>query len=101
MEVRSESVGQSRVDKNKASVQAGQPVNQRTRLQVWFIRVCSSILIWTCLVQLFAVTELWQPQLLTGWSSRFTGMSTFSIHVENAVPSPPILLPASEYLKHL
>ncbi|XP_043725412.1 rhamnogalacturonan I rhamnosyltransferase 1-like [Telopea speciosissima] len=51
------------------------PVIPKTRLQVWFIRICSSILLWTCLVQLVAVGELWHPQLLTGLSnqlSRFT-----------------------------
>lgn len=42
-------------------------VIQRTRIQVWFIRICSSILIWTCLVQLVAVGELWHPRLLTGY----------------------------------
>ncbi|KAL0408714.1 UNVERIFIED_CONTAM: Rhamnogalacturonan I rhamnosyltransferase 1 [Sesamum radiatum] len=40
---------------------------QRTRLQVWFLRVCSTILIWTCLVQLVAVGEMWHPRLLTGF----------------------------------
>ncbi|KAL3654253.1 Rhamnogalacturonan I rhamnosyltransferase 1 [Castilleja foliolosa] len=50
------------------------PVMQRKRLKVWFIRVCSSILIWTCLVQLVAVGELWHPRLLTGYSG-FTKMS--------------------------
>ncbi|KAL2520681.1 O-fucosyltransferase family protein [Forsythia ovata] len=36
----------------------GQMVLQRTRLQALFIRVCSSILIWTCLVQLVTVGVL-------------------------------------------
>lgn len=97
MEVRSESVEQTRVDKTKAPVQVMQPVHQRTRLQVWFIRVCSSILIWTCLVQLVAVGELWHPRLLTGLTSRFTGKSI--MHVEDAVPSPQFLFPASEFLE--
>lgn len=95
MEVRSESVEQARVDKTKAPVQAMQPVHQRTRLQVWFIRVCTSILIWTCLVQLVAVGELWHPRLLTGLTSRFTGKSI--MHVEDAVPSPQFLFPARNY----
>ncbi|XP_027100474.1 O-fucosyltransferase 3-like [Coffea eugenioides] len=96
MEVRSESLGQARLEKEKGSLQGGQVI-QRTRLQVWFIRVCSSILIWTCLVQLVAVGELWHPRLLTGLSSRFSGASTLSFRVEDAVPSPPILLPARNY----
>uniref|UniRef100_A0A5B6YW24 O-fucosyltransferase family protein n=1 Tax=Davidia involucrata TaxID=16924 RepID=A0A5B6YW24_DAVIN len=90
MEVRSEGL-QVRYDKLPT------PVIPRTRLQVWFIRVCSSILLWTCLVQLVAVGELWHPHLLTGLSNRLTGLARLSIHVEEAVPSPPILLPARTY----
>lgn len=83
MEVRSESVQHAKVP--------------RTRLKVWFIRVCSSILIWTCLVQLVAVGELWRPQLLTGLSSRFTRLS---IQVEQPLASPPPLLPARNYISN-
>ncbi|KAL0385895.1 UNVERIFIED_CONTAM: Rhamnogalacturonan I rhamnosyltransferase 1 [Sesamum radiatum] len=69
-------------------------VIQRTRLQVWFIRVCSSILIWTCLVQLVAVGELWHPRLLTG----FPGFTKMSAHQEGSMPSsPPPLVPARNY----
>lgn len=68
-------------------------VIQRTRLQVWFIRVCSSILIWTCLVQLVAVGELWHPRLLTG----FPGFTKMSAHQEGSLPSsPPPFVPASK-----
>ncbi|KAL0917029.1 hypothetical protein M5K25_012069 [Dendrobium thyrsiflorum] len=31
----------------------------RARLQVWFVRVCSCVLVWTCLAQLVAVGDLW------------------------------------------
>ncbi|KAK3027398.1 hypothetical protein RJ639_040196 [Escallonia herrerae] len=94
MEVRSESEAlQVKLDKFPGQ---GQAV-QKTRLQVWFIRVCSSILIWTCLVQLVAVGELWHPQLLTGLSNRFTGTHKLSIRVEESLPFPPPLLPAREY----
>lgn len=68
------------------------PVMQRTRLQVWFIRVCSSILIWTCLVQLVAVGELWHPRLLTGYPSS----TKMSAHQERSLPTPP-LVPARNY----
>ncbi|KAL3631193.1 Rhamnogalacturonan I rhamnosyltransferase 1 [Castilleja foliolosa] len=66
------------------------PVMQRTRLQVWFIRVCSSILIWTCLVQLVAVGELWHPRLLTGYS----GFTKMSRRERSLLPSYP---PARNY----
>lgn len=89
MEVRSEGL-QVRCDKLPA------PVIPRTRLQVWFIRVCSSILLWTCLVQLVAVGELWHPHLLSGLSDR---LSRFPLRAENEVVPPPplLLLPARSY----
>ncbi|VFQ66669.1 unnamed protein product [Cuscuta campestris] len=73
-------------------LQGGGPVIQRTRLQVWFIRVCSSILIWTCLVQLIAVFELWHPRLIAG-------VSTISHAVDDGLPAlpPPPLVPARNY----
>lgn len=93
MEVRSESLGQARSDKDKGSLQGGQVI-QRTRLQVWFVTVCFSIVIWTCLVHLVAVNE---PRSATRLSSRFTEASTLSIRGEDAVPSPPLLVSASEF----
>ncbi|XP_047319712.1 rhamnogalacturonan I rhamnosyltransferase 1 [Impatiens glandulifera] len=84
MEVRSESV-QVRLDKVPPT-----QVIPRTRLQVWFIRVCSSILIWTCLVQLVAVGELWHPKFLSGFSYTFTGVtSRDSSILDKHLPSPP------------
>lgn len=88
MEDRSEEI-QLRCDKLPA------PVIPRTRLQVWFIRVCSSIVLWTCLVQLVAVGELWHPRLLAGITNRISRVA--QVHVEE-VQSPPPLLPASEFM---
>ncbi|KAG2702413.1 hypothetical protein I3843_06G082300 [Carya illinoinensis] len=87
MEVRSENV-QVRCDKLPA------PVIPRTRLQVWFIRVCSSIVLWTCLVQLAAVGELWHPHLLAGITNRMTQVA--QLRAEQ-VQSPPPFLPARKY----
>lgn len=93
MEVgRSESVSvQTRSGEKVASLQGAQVI-QRTRLRVWFIRVCSSIFIWTCLVQLVAVAEFWRPRSLVG----FAGLAKLSARVEDNFPSPPPLPPASE-----
>ncbi|CAN1321465.1 Rhamnogalacturonan I rhamnosyltransferase 1 [Linum perenne] len=72
MEIRSESVG-LRSEKLVGGGGGGSgPGYPRTRLQVWFIRVCSSILVWTCLVQLVAVGELWRPRFVSNLTSRFT-----------------------------
>ncbi|OAP10418.1 hypothetical protein AXX17_AT2G02250 [Arabidopsis thaliana] len=56
----------------------------KARLQVWFFRVCSCILVWTCLIQLF-----WHSQIFTGLTNH---ISRFSLPVQS-VPltssSPP------------
>nr|XP_004239107.1 O-fucosyltransferase 3 [Solanum lycopersicum] len=91
MEVRSES--EVHVRSEKVLPLQGQMI-QRTRLKVYFVRVCSSILIWTCLVQLIAVWELYNPR----WFSGFTGYTTkVSVHVEETLPSPLLLLPPRNY----
>eukprot|EP00250_Pteridium_aquilinum_P016459 c23113_g1_i1 orf=75-1676(+) len=36
----------------------------RSRLHVWLIRLSTSILLWTCLIQLMALAQLWHPHLL-------------------------------------
>ncbi|KVI05545.1 Calcium-binding EF-hand [Cynara cardunculus var. scolymus] len=69
-------------------------VIQRTRLQVWFIRVCSSILIWTCLVQLVAVGELWHPKLFIGFLNPINGSTGPSSNAGKSIPTPPPALPA-------
>ena len=92
MEVRSES-SLVRCDKFQA------PVIPRTRLQVWFIRICSSILLWTCLVQLVAVGELWHPKFFTNLNNRISWVTPFPTRDEVVVP-PPQFLPlvaASEF----
>lgn len=73
-------------------------VIQRTRLQVWFIRVCSSILIWTCLVQIVTVGELWHPKIFSGFSNPINGSTRMSSDATNIItpPPPPPLPPTSE-----
>lgn len=69
----------------------------RTRLQVWFIRVCTSILVWTCLVQLVAVGELWHPHLLSGLSNHLSQIARLPFPAPEAIPPPPPFLPARNY----
>ena len=90
MEVRSDGIP-VRCDKIPA------PVIPRTRLQVWFIRVCSSILLWTCFVQLVAVWELWHPHLFSNFTNRISQITLVPLHVQEAIQSPPPLLPPSGF----
>ncbi|KAL2559233.1 O-fucosyltransferase family protein [Forsythia ovata] len=72
----------------------GQMIQRTRRIQVWFIRVCSSILVWACLFQIVSVGELWHPRLLTG----LAGFTKMSVRVEDSLPSsPPSLVPARNY----
>ncbi|KAK6931272.1 LOW QUALITY PROTEIN: GDP-fucose protein O-fucosyltransferase [Dillenia turbinata] len=91
MEVRSEGI-QVRCDKLPTPL-------QRTRLQVWFFRVCSSILLWTCLVQLFAVWELWHPHLLNGLSHKLSRVTHIPLPADQPLvySSPPPFLPSRVY----
>ncbi|BBM98664.1 rhamnogalacturonan I rhamnosyltransferase [Marchantia polymorpha subsp. ruderalis] len=40
------------------------PMLPRSRMQVWFIRASTSIFLWTCLIQLTTLKDIWQPQML-------------------------------------
>lgn len=48
------------------------PPLPRARLQLWFVRVCSCVLVWACLAQLIAVGDLWSG------SSRLAGTASSS-----------------------
>ncbi|KAL3675927.1 hypothetical protein R1sor_025875 [Riccia sorocarpa] len=43
----------------------------RARLHVWFLRASTSIFLWTCLIQLTAFRELWQPNCFILASNNF------------------------------
>ncbi|RZC60899.1 hypothetical protein C5167_022653 [Papaver somniferum] len=97
MEVRSDVVHHLRNDNNNnnnkiPSSSSSTSSLPRTRLQVWFIRVCSSILVWTLFIQLVAVGELWQPHLLKGLSNHFK-----AVRLEEVAPPPAPLLPQRVY----
>ncbi|KAJ1423677.1 hypothetical protein SESBI_12317, partial [Sesbania bispinosa] len=89
MEIRSEGI-QVRCDKLQG------PVIPRTRLRIWFIRVCSSIVLWTCLVQLVTVSELWHSHLISGITSGIYHITQIQLptQADNGVAqAPPTFLP--------
>ncbi|XP_014492971.1 uncharacterized protein At1g04910-like isoform X1 [Vigna radiata var. radiata] len=93
MEVRSEGI-QVRCDKFSG------PVIPRTRLRIWFIRVCSSIVLWTCLVQLVTVSELWHSHLISGITNGIYHIAQVQLPIQedNGVyQSPPAFLPRRNY----
>ncbi|KAJ6821999.1 uncharacterized protein M6B38_130345 [Iris pallida] len=82
----------------------------RPRLQVWFVRVCSCILVWTCLVQLLAIAQLWDRPSSSSSSSwgwgLFVGLSKHPSSSRRSLdllpppprpPPPPPRLPSRIY----
>lgn len=68
----------------------------RSRFRVWFIRVCSSIVLWTCLVQLMTVNELWHSNFFSGFTSRIYHITQRPLQGELGLSqSPPPLLSPS------
>ena len=41
----------------------------RSRLTPWMLRATTTVLLWTCVVQLTAVGNTWGPRVLKGWPS--------------------------------
>ncbi|XXG52392.1 hypothetical protein AAC387_Pa03g0744 [Persea americana] len=98
----------------KLSRRAGGHVRVRMgHVRVWVLRLISSVLIWTALIQLTSVAELWRPHLLPkGWpacldrrsgvgigAADYPNATSFSVKSEigAAAPSPPALLPNRVY----
>ncbi|KAF3780200.1 Uncharacterized protein EJ110_NYTH39829 [Nymphaea thermarum] len=72
----------------------------KNRLHVWFFGVCSSILVWTCLVQLVALGRLWQPQLPKGWYACFSFRDNPNQLVKNTLAGDSVA-PSCPYFSFL
>ncbi|KAJ7956520.1 O-fucosyltransferase family protein [Quillaja saponaria] len=59
--------GESKVEKLKNTMAA----SSRSRMKLWMIRATTSVLLWTCLVQLTTLGDMWGPRVLKGWPSCF------------------------------
>lgn len=78
----------------------------RARLQVWFVRVCSCVLVWTCLAQLVAVGDLWRGHSRLPVAVRFflslgndAAVSSLSLRHQfhDLVPASPPYVPLRVY----
>lgn len=85
-------LGDSRVEKLKSSMMS------RSRMKLWMIRATTSILLWTCVVQLMTLGETWGPRVLKGWPSCFSQESTAAFALQSSLEVPArVLPPKSEY----
>lgn len=67
-------------------------VVSRSRMKLWIIRATTSILLWTCLVQLTALSETRGLRVLKGWPSCFSQESAavaLDVHSHLARVLPP------------
>ncbi|GMI95219.1 RG-I rhamnosyltransferase 1 [Hibiscus trionum] len=74
---------------------------KNSRMKLWMIRATTSVLLWTCIVQLTAVGETWGPRVLKGWPSCFSHQDSSFSGIEHKVPSVPArLLPPKRIYKN-
>ncbi|CAJ1975494.1 unnamed protein product [Sphenostylis stenocarpa] len=67
-----------------------------SRMKLWMIRATTSVLLWTCVVQLTALGDMWGPRVLKGWPSCFTHESALT-----ELPSAtPVVLPPKRVYKN-
>ncbi|XP_009337866.1 rhamnogalacturonan I rhamnosyltransferase 1 [Pyrus x bretschneideri] len=62
----------------------------RSKMKLWMIRATTSILLWTCIVQLMALGDMWGPRVLKGWPACFSQESAAASSVlQDPLPSVP------------
>ncbi|CAI0447261.1 unnamed protein product [Linum tenue] len=64
----------------------------KSNMKVWMFRATTSVLLWTCIVQLTTIGELWGPRVLKGWPSCFSHESA-SLLQEKLPGVPARVLP--------
>ncbi|KAM3225364.1 hypothetical protein ACQJBY_058247 [Aegilops geniculata] len=58
-------------------------------MKLWVLRATTTVLLWTCLVQLTAVGETWGPRVLMGWPSCRTARLAMTDPVAEKAVLPP------------
>ncbi|KAI6683300.1 hypothetical protein NL676_029213 [Syzygium grande] len=53
----------------KRDIAAAAAPSGSRRMRMWMLRATTSVLLWTCIVQLTALGETWGPRVLKGWPS--------------------------------
>jgi hypothetical protein len=65
-------------------------------MKLWMVRATTTVLLWTCVVQLTAVGETWGPRVLKGWPSCLTAPDEAAVRADHAVEKAAALPPKSE-----
>jgi len=65
----------------------------RSKMKLWMVRATTSILLWTCVVQLTTLGEVWGPRVLKGWPSCFSQDTALDLKLPSSVSVRPRVLP--------
>ncbi|OAY31167.1 rhamnogalacturonan I rhamnosyltransferase 1 [Manihot esculenta] len=71
----------------------------RSKMKMWMIRATTSVLLWTCVVQLTTIGEMWGPRVLKGWPSCFSHESAAALE-EKVLTVPARVLPPKRVYKN-
>ncbi|PKA59823.1 Uncharacterized protein AXF42_Ash011948 [Apostasia shenzhenica] len=72
----------------------------RSRMKLWMIRATTTVLLWTCVVQLTALGEMWGPRVLKGWPSCFTPSDSPATMKPSSAVEQKIVLPPKRIYKN-
>ncbi|KAH7530054.1 hypothetical protein JRO89_XSUnG0024400 [Xanthoceras sorbifolium] len=86
-------------ENNKAEKLKNSAIVSRSRIKLWMIRAVTTILLWTCVVQLMALGEMWGPRLLKGWPSCFS-QSDLPLPSHHSPVSTKVVLPPKRVYKN-
>ncbi|KAH8491721.1 hypothetical protein H0E87_021355 [Populus deltoides] len=71
-----------------------------SKMKLWMIRATTSVLLWTCVVQLTTIGEMWGPRVLKGWPSCWPPQSVSAALQENVLTVPARVLPPKRVYKN-
>ncbi|CAJ2665870.1 unnamed protein product [Trifolium pratense] len=69
----------------------------KPRIKVWMARAVTTVIIWSCVVQLIAIGEFWGPRLLKGMPYCFSHLEEPSIVTKVIVPAKVVFPPKRIY----
>ncbi|KAI4374505.1 hypothetical protein MLD38_012491 [Melastoma candidum] len=74
--------------------------SSRSRMKVWLVRATTTVLLWTCIVQLTALGENWGPRALMGFPLCLSRESATSVMDEKSFGAPMRILPPKRVYKN-
>ncbi|KAL8150619.1 hypothetical protein V2J09_020427 [Rumex salicifolius] len=87
-------------EKSKANPSPTVSSSSRSKMKLWTLRATTSILIWTCIVQLTTLGEVWGPRVLKGWPSCFHQETALDLKLPSTVSVPSRVLPQKRVYKN-